>query len=143
MIMVFAHRNRDIKVDMVEYYNIDDSESESANPSQGSDQDQPEDPNDRDEQGHDEDIQDPEGDMADDHEESPNGQDGGPHESLTGSSTESHGIGDVSSSEEEETGSEWGHEDSTNSECSANKLKSILKRRSEHQAATMETCKRS
>ena len=127
MIMVFADRNRDIKIDIVEYYNIDDSESESANPSQGSDQDQPEDPNHRDEQGHDEDIQDPEGNMADDHEESPNGQDGGPHESLTGSSTESHSIGDVSSSEEEETGSEWGHEDSTNSECSANKLKSILK----------------
>ncbi len=52
MIMVFADRNRDIKIDIVEYYNIDDSESESANPSQGSDQDQPEDPNDRDEQGH-------------------------------------------------------------------------------------------
>ena len=44
------------------------------------------------------------------------------------------GIGDFSSSIEEETGSEWGHEDSTGSECSANKLKSILKSRSEDRA---------
>ena len=131
MIMVFANRNRDIKVDIVEYYCIDDSESDSANPSQESDQDQPEGPDDRDMADHDENEQDPD-DVENNHEGSPNGQGDEPHESPAEGSTESDGIGDYSSSEEE-TGSERDHEDSTNSGCSANKIKSILKRKSEQQ----------
>ncbi len=137
MIMVFAHRNRDIKVDIVENYHIDDSESDTANPSQGPGQDRTPDPDDKDEQDHDEEH-DPEDEVEEEEEEeeeeedderSRNGQNEEPHDlpHLEGCSTESD-----SSSVEEETGSEWGHEDSTNSECSDDKLKSIPKRKSEH-----------
>ncbi len=107
----------------MEYYCIDDSESDSANPAQELDQDQPEGPDDRDMADHDENEQDPD-DVEDNHEGSPNGQGDEPRESSAEGSTESDGIGDYSSSGEE-TGSEWDHEDSTNSECSANKIKSI------------------
>ncbi len=77
--------------------------------------------------------------MDDGQERSFNSQAGGPHDSTAadghfgdssaaGTSTESDGIGDFDSSGEE-AGSERDHEDSTNSECSASKPKSVLKRR--------------
>ncbi len=128
MIMVFAHRNRDIKVDIVENYHIDDSESDTANPSQGPGQDRTPDPDDKDEQDHDEE-QEPEDEVEEeDGGRSHNGRNEEPHDLpyLEGCSTDSDGIGEFSSSVEEETGSEWGHEDSTNSECSDSKLKSEI-----------------
>ena len=120
-------------MDIVENYRIDDSESDTSDPSDGPDQDRTPDPDDDDddEQDHNEE-QEPE-DEVDEEEgsgRSHNGRDEEPHDLpyLEGCSTESD-----SSSVEEETGSEWGHEDSTNSECSDDRLKSVLKRRSEHE----------
>ena len=54
MILTFARRNRDIRVDIVENYRIDDSESDASDPSDGPDQDRTPDPDDDDEQDHNE-----------------------------------------------------------------------------------------
>jgi len=54
MILTFARRNRDIRVDIIENYRVDDSESDTSDPSHGPDQDRTPDPDDKDEQDHDE-----------------------------------------------------------------------------------------
>ena len=125
MIIAFAERNRDIKVDIVEYICLDDSDGEISNSPPDSDQDQQEDPRNCDYHDGNEASPDEEGNVDDGQDRSFNSQAGGPHDSTAadgrcgdssaaGASTESDGIGDFDSSDEE-TGSEWDHEDSTNS----------------------------
>ena len=53
IILTFARRNRDIRVDIVELYRVEDSESDSSDPSDWTDQERTPDP-DNDEQDHDE-----------------------------------------------------------------------------------------
>ena len=109
MILTFARRNRDIRVDIVENYRVEDSESDTSDPSDGPDQDRTPDP-DNDEQDHDEE-QEPEDEVDDEEndERNHNGRDEEPHDlpaQWEGCSTSSDGIGEFSSSVEEETGSE-------------------------------------
>ena len=63
MIRTFARRNRDIKVDIIQFLNVDDSESDSSDPSDWTDQDGTPDPDDDDQDREEE--QDPEGEVDD------------------------------------------------------------------------------
>ena len=95
-------------MDIVELYRVEDSETDSSDPSDWTDQDRTPDPDD-DEQDHDEE-QEPEDEVEDEgsSERSHDGHDDEPHDlpaQWEGCSTSSDGIGEFSSSNEEETGS--------------------------------------
>jgi hypothetical protein len=136
-IRTFSRRNRDIQVDIIQLLDADDSESDSSEPSDWTDQNPAPDPHD-DEQDHEEEQDsDDEVDDENNHEGNHNGRDDEePHDlpaQWEACSTSSDGIGEFSSSDEEETGSEWGHDDSTDSVCSNERLRSVLKKRTAHE----------
>ena len=129
MIRTFARRNRDIKVDIIQFYRVEDSESDSSDPSDWTDQERTPD-RDNDEQDRDEEQDsDDEVDDENNHEGNHNGRDDEePHDlpaQWEACSTSSDGIGEFSSSDEDETGSGWGHDDSTDSVCSNGREASI------------------
>jgi hypothetical protein len=123
MIRTFARRNRDIQVDIIQLLGDDDSysEADSSDPSDWTDQDPTPDPHD-DNQDHEEE-QDPDVDAEDEHNHEGN-HSGREHNEPHDPPAE----WEACSTSSDETGSEWGHDDSTDSVCSNEKLRSALKR---------------
>ena len=95
-ILTFARRNRGIRVDIVELYRVEDSETDTSDPSDRTDHDRTPDPDD-DEQDHDEE-QEPEDEVEDEgsSDGNHNGHDDEPHDhpaQWEGCSNSSDGIG--------------------------------------------------